>query len=470
MAVVSKLIIDGENKTKENNSTIKNIHYQGEDYHFAKKNEVVDGICENAVNEPIIDLKVSGNSVQEVDTSNIWDGTYTTGTYYDNTGTLISLDKMAMTNLMKVNFKYYDVTSVINEANTYNFRYNFFDENKTWLSQILITVKDLTPVETEIEVPNGAKYINFSVYQRAMDVSQKICASLKNTPTPETPIEIESVGEKTKNLLNKDTSENGFINSSGERRITTSYGLTVTDKIYVKPNTTYVYSGMGDVQATTVTRTGYQYDENNNPIKAINPSSGSRVLFTTEPNCHYVYMQYVKTEEKPMLEEGNIASEYEPYGYKLPVKLSGKNLLPQATTKNYTHNGITYEVQIDGSIVCNGTATGTSKFNIANITLQDYVGCVLSGGYEAGGSSTYWLGLNLVGVGDLGGGRKITQEHADMHSTDYVCIRIASGYTVNDLVIKPQLETGDTATAYEPYFEPITTNIYLNEPLRKLGG
>ena len=32
-----------------------------------------------------------------------------------------------------------------------------------------------------------------------------------------------------------------------------------------------------------------------------------------------------------------------------------------------------------------------------------------------------------------------------------------------------QLEEGTTATAYEPYYEPVTTNIYLNEPLRKVG-
>ena len=32
-----------------------------------------------------------------------------------------------------------------------------------------------------------------------------------------------------------------------------------------------------------------------------------------------------------------------------------------------------------------------------------------------------------------------------------------------------QIEVGDTATAYEPYFEPMTTSIYLDEPLRKVG-
>ena len=32
-----------------------------------------------------------------------------------------------------------------------------------------------------------------------------------------------------------------------------------------------------------------------------------------------------------------------------------------------------------------------------------------------------------------------------------------------------QIEKGDTASDYEPYIEPVTTNIFLDEPLRKLG-
>ena len=34
---------------------------------------------------------------------------------------------------------------------------------------------------------------------------------------------------------------------------------------------------------------------------------------------------------------------------------------------------------------------------------------------------------------------------------------------------KLQVEIGTVLTDYEPYVEPVTTNIYLNEPLRKVG-
>ena len=43
------------------------------------------------------------------------------------------------------------------------------------------------------------------------------------------------------------------------------------------------------------------------------------------------------------------------------------------------------------------------------------------------------------------------------------------GATSSMIISNLQLEEGETATAYEPYHAPITTNIYLDEPLRKIG-
>lgn len=52
------------NVTKYNNETIKNIKFNGVDYHFAKKSDAVNGTCENSVNEPIVDMQIQGNSKQ----------------------------------------------------------------------------------------------------------------------------------------------------------------------------------------------------------------------------------------------------------------------------------------------------------------------------------------------------------------------------------------------------------------------
>jgi len=43
-------------------------------------------------------------------------------------------------------------------------------------------------------------------------------------------------------------------------------------------------------------------------------------------------------------------------------------------------------------------------------------------------------------------------------------------FTVDaDYINEIQVQYGDTVTPYEPYIEPITTNVFLNEPLRKIG-
>ena len=43
------------------------------------------------------------------------------------------------------------------------------------------------------------------------------------------------------------------------------------------------------------------------------------------------------------------------------------------------------------------------------------------------------------------------------------------GVTFNSIYLNLQLEEGDTATSYEPYYEPRITTIMLAEPLRKVG-
>lgn len=53
------------NITKLNNSTISNITLDGVDYHFAKQSDFVSSICENSVKEPIIDMQIQGNSIQD---------------------------------------------------------------------------------------------------------------------------------------------------------------------------------------------------------------------------------------------------------------------------------------------------------------------------------------------------------------------------------------------------------------------
>ena len=212
------------------------------------------------------------------------------------------------------------------------------------------------------------------------------------------------------------------------------------------------------------------------------------------------------------LEEGTTATDYEAYGvspsptypseissvgdlvtntndsnygkYKLTVKTTGKNLIhyPYAQTTK-TQNGITFTDNMDGSITIDGTATENTTFylysnvtsllnNIKNgdtITLSMTSDKTLTNNtrlvanyYDS--SKTMKYGLEIYGS-TLSKTQEITSDWKGM----VIYIVILSGETVDKVTIKPQLELGDNSSTYEKYEETLT-NIYLDEPLRKVGN
>lgn len=152
--------------------------------------------------------------------------------------------------------------------------------------------------------------------------------------------------------------------------------------------------------------------------------------------------------------------------YVIPVTVEGKNLL-QNTASSQTKNGVTFTVNNDGSVTCNGTASNNTFFKIGDLLLvsQSYIltGCPSDGGNDSYALRCYKNG-NIKGE-DIGNGFNINE------SIDgYIEIRIASGYTCDNLTFYPMIrKVSIEDDTYEPYHEPITTNIYLNKPLRKIG-
>ena len=308
----------------------------------------------------------------------------------------------------------------------------------------------------------GVPLIDYKIYGESVQ---------EGTPTPDTPIEIESVGEKTINLLNKATSNVGYtINPAGVVSIA-KYGLTVTEPIFVSPNTKYIYSGMGDVVGTTVARTGYMYEEDGTPIQAISSSNGVNVYFTTTENCAYIRLIYKSNEEEPMLKlQGLTSTDYEPYGYKIPVKVSGKNLFDyESFYSNTTNFDIT-----DGVVSGKNNAFSSSRYYIP----QELVGKQLTFSADIKTDSTFdgvYL-MTMVNGTRLDGNvikgnvfKKSSVTFTPTSTNDWIRITYGSDINAISYAKNIQLEVSENVTEYEPYIEPVTTNIYLNEPLRKIG-
>lgn len=150
-------------------------------------------------------------------------------------------------------------------------------------------------------------------------------------------------------------------------------------------------------------------------------------------------------------------TDISPNEHNLKVKVSSKNLFPFPYMQSSSlRNGLQFTVNDDGSITVTGTATEDSYFWLATsseISLPtDYY--TLSGCPKNGSRETYCIGTTGWIMRDFGESScaKLIQD-----SPPAFCIFIKGGYTAENLVFKPQLEVGTTASEYTPHFTDFTS-------------
>lgn len=153
------------------------------------------------------------------------------------------------------------------------------------------------------------------------------------------------------------------------------------------------------------------------------------------------------------------------------VRKQGKNLIPfpynELALGTSTYNGVDFTVYEDGSILINGTATGNAiRYLYRNKTdlLGLKSGITISGSKNASDdtqqgnvyflcnyyNSTGTMTQGLVASTTPSGKITITEAWKGLG----IYINVPKGKTLNNLLIKPQLEIGATATEYEPYITP----------------
>lgn len=325
-----------------------------------------------------------------------------------------------------------------------------------------------------LESSKGKNIRNYEVYGNSVQ---------DGTPSPESPVEIQSVGDlTTKNLINESaiTLSSGYWSDSGGNQINNS-GFIRISSVKCNPNETYTLSS--NLKIYTI------WFFNNDTSISKTYRENTVAAFTTPENCNSLRISLVNTSGNTdtiafkwiQLELGSTATEYEPYHkYDIPITVCGKNLLPYPYYYNSrTLNGITFAIYDDGTIILNGTGEfdtvrikdfmllRNSDISAGTYTLS---GCPTGGGvysyrlfvtvynYYSDGSPRYY--------NDMGRGTSI-----DVKENCKITITIRFGDeigTVNNLVFKPQLEKGSSATEYEPYKGRITEHIYLDEPIRKV--
>lgn len=263
------------------------------------------------------------------------------------------------------------------------------------------------------------------------------------------------------------------------------YGGTFTLDKEVEPDSLrlYINGEYVPVKYRTVDNIDYAFyiDAQENDIFTYNKSDNSIVFFPWIVKANYqlyeetVYQldekyipdsiarkEYVDTLVLKGNKSGEIVSlaDISSVKHNLKVKLSSKNLIPYPyfeTSK--TVNGITFTVNEDRSITANGTATAQATFYIA----QNKKYLILPNtkyrlsGCEGGAYNTYRM---RVSDGKTTAIESYTKEgktfsYADT-STISMLIIVSPGVTMDNVVFKPQLELGTTATPYTPFVPDVS--------------
>lgn len=159
--------------------------------------------------------------------------------------------------------------------------------------------------------------------------------------------------------------------------------------------------------------------------------------------------------------EGKIDNQFE-LGY-----LGGKNLLENKGVTT-TSNGVTFTVNADGSVLVNGTASANTFFflnkkgDLSNILKagKTYKLIALDKSY---GENLYVRTGSYSGyVIDIGDGARfaVTQDRLDNADTYQITIRVNSGATINNVLVKPMI-TEDLDATYNTYSPYSKSNVEL---------
>ena len=294
-----------------------------------------------------------------------------------------------------------------------------------------------------------------------------------------TPIEIESFGERTKNLIS--------INN---------YDLTgsTLDKVIFDGNLSLPATFSWDIDYTPNNQAAlfsFVVDGTTKYVTAITKKFLLKGTTLTQIKI-LNWSQDVGKVTNIQLEEGTEATDYEPYGkFKIPVKVSGNNIINPAkwilcensngfkitTTDTITTFGENYvETTIPAWKGMASDIFEIEKFNSfgfkinKNSIIDDY--------------ETYYVIIQYYDENQNKLPNKILSKDV-IADTEYIITKnsftiptgtkyfrvgiVVRGQKIENLKIYDMYMNEDNSTDYEPYIELIT-NIYLDEPLRKIGN
>jgi len=287
------------------------------------------------------------------------------------------------------------------------------------------------------------------------------------TPTPETPVEIKSVGYENlfdiEKWVNSGNNSQYYSYENGELSINaldsrTLENFTEEEKIYL-PNGIYYLSNISSATIRVY---------NNNTNTTVNTNN-------FEVTLGYIYLKLVSSNVikiQPMINKGSQQRSYIPYGkYGIEVETEGKNKLDYKTCSPIT-GGI---VEIGKDKIKFITNTSCYGVQFPEMILKPNTTYSMYCDYSFTGTMTQWG----VRIGINGKWTPVNDNNLVIFTTDETGIIIPAFYTgfpytvsgdvleLSNIRIYEGLYSKDTIPDYEPY-QVRTSLVVLNAPLRSL--
>ena len=272
-----------------------------------------------------------------------------------------------------------------------------------------------------------------------------------SVPSPTSPSQPQGTGERTANLFDKSqptTLTNKYLLSNGEESSNSS-GWAAS--AYIPVSGHYVtLTGVGGILPSICA-----YDSSKQFVRGKNYENRNKTTIDIS-DCSFVRFSYVPTVQgdNAMLNTGNIALYYEPYGYKIPIS-SASTTTPVYLGEVETTRKIKKFV-LTGEESVSVTATGIA---VIALGVPPVVGveCVCS----------HYIGTNVTTYSALGVGEcttSIVASGGNRFAINDVSLSTADEYKA---YFAQQYANGTPVTVWYVLAEPETGIV--NEPLMKIG-
>lgn len=299
-------------------------------------------------------------------------------------------------------------------------------------------------------------------------------------PTPSTPMPIESVGDKTKNLFDGKTdivigeyivSATGVVGDS-------RYNYYCDTYFEVKPNISYVFWGEKKADNTlSAYNRIHWYNSAKTFISSAQYGQSARCVGIAPSNAKYARISCNTLDSNLTLTqedinsfnwyfgEGNASTSYEPYGYKVPIEIKGKNLadINSVIRDEYV---VARSTDADfGSVKSNAAWSRTDYIEIEpNTTYTIYFDDIVAA--AAAGLCIYDGNKNVLVGYSTNFLKTNTHNITTPENAKYLIMSISrTGSVTSKLAIYKQDGTYENV----PYTST-TATVYLDEPLRKIGN